>query len=57
MPTIKEIAETYRLGFISKPKYGIFLEGNEMDKRLCLTNYRIASQLDGSLQNKEKDEV
>ena len=30
MPTIKEIAETYRLGFISKPKYGIFLDMGQL---------------------------
>ena len=35
IPQIKEIASKYKLEVVSKPKFGIALQGEEINKRLC----------------------
>ena len=36
---VKEILKEYHLSVISKPNYGSILEGTEIDKRLCISEY------------------
>lgn len=40
MPKIKALAEEYELEIVARPKYGIRIEGSEINKRVCLAHCR-----------------
>lgn len=55
IPEIKNIANEYHLSFESRPKYGIRLTGSEMNKRICLANYRELNMIPISTDEEKKE--
>ena len=46
MPEVKSIMKKNRLELVSRAKYGISVQGNEINKRLCLARYKRTSVVD-----------
>ena len=46
IPTIKNIVKKYRLELISRPKYGIAIKGSEINKRICMAQYKQTNIID-----------
>lgn len=44
MPRVKEILRKYKLEIVKKPKYGIKLEGKEVNKRICYAHEIVKDQ-------------
>ncbi len=57
IPQIKEIASKYKLEVVSKPKFGIALQGEEINKRLCLGKYKVVNNINDYNSEQQKDVV
>lgn len=42
---VRTLLSEYRIHVVSKPNYGIIIEGNEIDRRLCISEYYFHSNL------------
>lgn len=40
IPEVKMIARSFKLELVSRPKFGITIQGSEINKRLCLAQYQ-----------------
>lgn len=36
---VRKILENYNLSIVNRPHYGLYIEGDEFMKRICLSNY------------------
>ena len=46
IPEIKEIVHKYKLKLVSRAKFGIMIQGQEIDKRLCMAQYQSINDMD-----------
>ena len=66
MREVREIFSDYNLNIIQKPNYGIYLEGSEISKRLCISEFFFHQQVETGylatdnamfVSNTSKDEI